>query len=172
MIVLGLDPGLAALGYGVVRAGEGRMTVVDHGVLRTPRRRGFAVGRDLQDRVGELARGLQKLLDEHTPDEAAIEEFRFYGKAVTSSLQVANVVGMLREALRSRNIPVTEYSARDIKRAVTGYPNASKAQVQKMVKLLLGMAELPRPEHAADALATAIAHAMRQPMRLTIGGAR
>lgn len=172
MIVLGLDPGLAALGWGLVRSDGRRMALVALGVMRTRRRRDLAVGRDLQDRVGELARGLQALLDEHVPDEAAIEEFRFYGKAVTSSLQVANVVGMLREALRFRGIPVAEYSARDIKRAVTGYPNASKAQVQKMVRLLLGMAGLPRPEHAADALAAAIAHAVRLPMLRASGGAR
>lgn len=172
MIVLGLDPGLAALGWGLVRSDGRRTAFVALGVLRTRRCRGLTVGRDLVDRVGVLARGLQALLDEHSPDEAAIEEFRFYGKAVTSSLQVANVVGMLREALRSRSVPVAEYSARDIKRAVTGYADASKAQVQKMVKLLLGMAEVPRPEHAADALAAAIAHAARLPMLRAIGGAR
>lgn len=172
MIVLGLDPGLAALGYGVIDVEGQRMTARTHGVIRTKRQRGLAVGRDLTLRVGELARAFAALLDEHRPEAASIEEFRFYGKSVTSSLQVANVVGMLREALRARGVSVAEYSAQDIKRAVTGYPNAEKPQVQKMVKLLLGLREPPKPEHAADALAAAIAHAGRLPMLRATGGAR
>ncbi len=169
MIVLGLDPGLAALGYGLLEVEGRRLVLRALGVLKTKRRRELAVGRDLTVRVGELARGLDALLEEHHPETAAIEEFRFYGKAVTSSLQVANVVGMLREALRARGIPVSEYSAQDIKRAVTGYTNADKAQVQKMVKLQLSMRELPRPEHAADALAAAITHAARLPLLRATG---
>lgn len=161
MIILGLDPGLAALGYGLIAAEGKRMTARTHGVLRTKRRPDLTVGRDLALRVGELARGVDALLDENRPDAASIEEFRFYGKGVTSSLQVANVVGMLREALRARGVPVAEYSARDIKSVVTGYANADKAQVQKMVRLVLGLVELPRPEHAADALAAAVTHALR-----------
>ena len=161
MKILGVDPGLAALGYGVIAAGGPRLTLVVHGVLRTQRHADVGVGRDLTLRIGELARAFEAVLDEHRPDSAAIEEFRFYGKSVSSSLQVANVVGMLREALRARGIPAAEYSARDIKRAVTGSANASKAQVQKLVKLHLAMTDLPRPEHAADALAAAITHVQR-----------
>jgi crossover junction endodeoxyribonuclease RuvC len=172
MVVLGLDPGLAALGYGLVRSDGPRLAVVAFGVVCTRRRSGLTIGRDLADRVGELARGLQALLDEHRPDLAAIEEFRFYGKAVTSSLQVANVVGMLRETLRARGIPVVEYSAREIKRAVVGYANATKAQVQKMVAVHLAMRAPPRPEHAADALAAAICHAARLPLLRAAGGSR
>jgi len=163
MIVLGLDPGLAALGYGIVDAQGSRMAHVASGVLRTSKRRGLAVGRDLTIRVGELANQLGEILDRHSFEQAALEEFRFYGKSVTSSLQVANVVGMLRESLRARGVSAAEYSARDIKLAVTGYANADKRQVQKMVRLLLGMKELPRPAHAADALAAAITHATRLP---------
>ena len=169
MIILGLDPGLAALGYGVIDVRGSRMAPVALGALRTRKTDGMAVGRDLTIRVGELARELAGLLDQHHPDEAAIEEFRFYGKAVTSSLQVANVVGMLRESLRARGIPAAEYSARDIKRAVTGCANAGKTQVQKMVRLQLDMKELPRPEHAADALATAITHAARLRLKRLAG---
>jgi crossover junction endodeoxyribonuclease RuvC len=79
---------------------------------------------------------------------------------------------MLREALRARGVPVAEYSAQDIKRSVTGYSNAEKVQVQKMVKLQLGMADLPTPDHAADALAAAIAHACRLPMLRATRGAK
>ncbi len=161
MKILGIDPGLAALGYGVIDVEGRRMQLRAHGVLRTQRRQDLGVGRDLTLRIGALARAFEVVLDEHRPESAAIEEFRFYGKAITSSLQVANVVGMLREALRARGIPAAEYSARDIKRAVTGNANASKAQVQKLVKLHLGMTDLPRPEHAADALAAAITHVQR-----------
>ncbi|MBN1773197.1 MAG: crossover junction endodeoxyribonuclease RuvC [Deltaproteobacteria bacterium] len=169
-VLLGLDPGLAALGWGIVRAHDDRIQALAFGVLRTERRPGLVIGRDLAVRLGELACGLQAVLDDQHPDEAAIEEFRFYGKAVTSSLQVANVVGMLRETLRSRGIPVAEYSAREIKRAVVGYANATKAQVQKTVAVHLGMREPPRPEHAADALAAAICHAARLPLLRAAGG--
>ena len=172
VVLLGLDPGLAALGWGVVRTHDDRIQAVAFGVLRTERRPGLAIGRDLAVRLGELARGLQAILDDHRPDEAAIEEFRFYGKAVTSSLQVANVVGMLRETLRSRGILVAEYSAQEIKRAVVGYANATKVQVQKMAAVHLAMREPPRPEHAADALAAAICHAARLPLLRAAGGSR
>lgn len=172
MILLGIDPGLAALGYGVVDAEGRQLRLHTYGVLRTKRTPGLAVGRDLVNRIGELARAFERLVDEHRPDGAAVEEFRFYGKSVTSSLQVANVVGMLRESLRARGVPVAEYSARDIKRAVTGNANADKARVQKMVKVQLGLREPPRPEHAADALAAAITHASRLPMLRATGGLR
>jgi crossover junction endodeoxyribonuclease RuvC len=172
MILLGIDPGLAFLGYGVIDVEGRRLQPRAHGVLRTKRTPGLAVGRDLVNRISELARSFEKLIDDHRPEGAAIEEFRFYGKSVTSSLQVANVVGMLREALRARGIPVAEYSARDIKRSVTGNANADKTQVQKMVKVQLGLREPPRPEHAADALAAAITHACRLPMLRPTGGLR
>ena len=171
-VILGLDPGLASLGYGVINAQGSRTVLVALGVVRTRKQVGLAVGRDLAIRIGELARQLATLLDQHHPEEAAIEEFRFYGKAVTSSLQVANVVGMLREALRTRGISAAEYSARDIKRAVTGNANADKSQVQKMVQIKLGMKDLPKPEHAADALAAAITHAARLPLRRLVGVTR
>ncbi|MGH7272089.1 MAG: crossover junction endodeoxyribonuclease RuvC [Polyangiaceae bacterium] len=170
MIVLGVDPGLASLGYGVIDADGRTMRLRAHGVLRTKRRQGLGVGRDLTLRIGELAEAFGQLLDEHRPESASIEEFRFYGKSVTSSLQVANVVGMLREALRARGIPAAEYYARDIKRAVSGNANADKTQVQKMVKALLCLREPPRPEHAADALAAAITHACRLPLLRATGG--
>lgn len=172
MILLGIDPGLASLGYGVLDVEGRRMQLRVHGVLRTKRTPGLAVGRDLTNRIGELARAFEQLVDEQRPEAAALEEFRFYGKSVTSSLQVANVVGMLREALRTRGISVAEYSARDIKRSVTGNANADKAQVQKMVKVQLGLREPPRPDHAADALAAAITHACRLPMLRATGGLR
>ncbi len=172
MIILGLDPGLAALGYGLMRADGSRLAVVAFGVLVTHRRAGLTVGRDLAARVDELPHGILTVLGEHRPDQAAIEEFRFYGKAVTSSFQVANVVGMLRETLRGRGIPVAEYSAREIRRAVVGYANATKFQVQKMVAVHLAMREPPHPDHAADALAAAICHAARLPLLRAAGGPR
>ena len=171
MIVLGIDPGLASLGYGVIDVEGRQMQLRAHGVLRTKRRQDLGVGKDLTLRIGELAWAFEHVVDEHRPESASIEEFRFYGKSVSSSLQVANVVGMLREALRARGIPAAEYSARDIKRAVTGNANADKAQVQKMVKIHLGLREPPRPDHAADALAAAITHACRLPMLRATGGA-
>jgi len=164
MIVVGLDPGLAALGYGFIDVQGKRLALIAHGVLHTKKSADLGVGRDLVLRVGELAAAFAALLDHHRPSAAGIEEFRFYGKAVTSSLQVANVVGMLRESLRARGIAVAEYSAQDIKRAVTGNSNADKVQVQNMVRVHLGLKKPPTPEHAADALAAAITHASRLPL--------
>jgi crossover junction endodeoxyribonuclease RuvC len=161
IVVLGLDPGLAALGYGVVVADRTSLVVGRFGVMRTERQRGIAIGRDLAIRVGKLATALGTLVADLRPNEASIEEFRFFGKSVTSSLQVANVVGMLREVLRARGIPTSEYSAQAIKRAVTGDGNADKAAVQRMVQLRLRLRELPTPDHAADALAAALTHAAR-----------
>jgi crossover junction endodeoxyribonuclease RuvC len=169
VIILGLDPGLAALGYGIIDVQGSRMASVALGVLRTRKQNGIPVGRDLTIRISQLASQVAELLDQRHPDEAALEEFRFYGKAVTSSLQVANVVGMLRESLRARGVPTAEYSARDIKHAVTGYANAGKTQVQKMVQLHLGLKEPPMSEHAADALAAAITHAARLRLKRLAG---
>ena len=169
-IVVGFDPGLAALGFGVVALEAGQVTHVAHGALRTSRRRGLSVGRDLTLRVDELARGVAALLDRHRPEAGAIEEFRFYGKGVSSSLQLANGVGMLRESLRARGIASAEYSAQAIKRAVVGNGNADKGAVQRVVQLRLALGKPPRPVHAADALAAAITHASQLRLSLLRGG--
>lgn len=170
-VILGIDPGLAALGFGFLRADGPSITPVRYGVLRTKKRPGLPVGRDMALRVDELARAVAALIDAEPPSAAAIEEFRFYGKAVTSSLQLSNVVGMLREVLRARGIPCVEYSAQHIKRAVTGNGNADKRAVQRMVQLRLALPKPPRPEHAADALAAAITYAARLPLIRAGGGA-
>jgi crossover junction endodeoxyribonuclease RuvC len=172
MILIGIDPGLAALGYGVIAVEGSQRIVRTFGVVRTARRAHIAVGRDLTIRIGELARAFERIVDEHRPDGAAIEEFRFYGKGVTSSLQVANVVGMLRESLRARGIATAEYSAQEIKRAVAGSTVASKREIQRMVQIHLRLATPPRPEHAADALATALTHAARLKLLQAAGGRR
>ena len=171
-VILGLDPGLAALGWGVIVVAGASRTWRAHGVLRTSRDHDLAVGHDLALRVDLLAADLGRLIVWHQPDEAAIEEFRFYGKSVTSSLQVANVVGMLREALRARGVPVTQYSARDVKLAVTGDPNADKAAMKRMVALHLEMEAPPISEHAADALGVALTHAARLPVRRALAGSQ
>ena len=160
-VILGLDPGLAHLGWGVISAAGADLRWIGHGALHTERRKGMAVGRELAVRVDELSRGVALLLDIYRPTEAALEEFRFYGKGVTSALQVANVVGMLRESLRARGIHAAEYSAQEIKLAVAGGRNAEKRAVQAAVQERLGLRKVPRPEHAADALGAAITHAAR-----------
>ena len=171
-VILGLDPGLAALGYGLIRTDDGHLSAIASGALKTKRRPELGVGRDLALRIGELAPAFADLVEVYRPNAAAIEEFRFYGKAVTSALQVANVVGMLREALRTRGVTTTEYSAREIKHAVAGDGNASKASIQAAVQRHLGLGRIPRPVHAADALAAAIAHAVKQPVILEKAGQR
>jgi len=136
-----------------------RLTTRTYGVLRTQRQPGLTVGTDLAKRVGALARAFDALVEEWRPEHAAIEEFRYYGRSVTSSLQLANVTGMLRELLRARGIPVAEYSAREIRHRVAQDGNADKKRVQEMVRLCLGMPTVPKPQHASDALACCIAHA-------------
>jgi crossover junction endodeoxyribonuclease RuvC len=112
---------------------------------------------------------LATLLERHDPAEAAMEAFGFYGKAVTSSLQLANVVGMLRESLRHRGLEAAEYGTQEVKRAVAGNATADKAEIQRRVRLVLGLARVPRPEHAADALAVAITHATRTSGHRSLG---
>ena len=170
MMILGLDPGLAALGWGMVALLGDTPGWIGHGVIKTSKQRGLAKGRDLELRVSGLARQLGVILDTYQPIAAAMEEFRFYGRALPSTLQLANVTGMLRELLRTRGVGVVSYSARELKMAVTGSATAPKWQVQRMVKRLLHLESIPKPQHAADALAVAITlarHAAKSPLTMT-----
>lgn len=171
-VILGLDPGLAALGWGVVVFEGARPRWRAHGVLRTVRESGRTKGVDLAARIEVLATQLTALLDAQNPVLAAMEEFRFYGRGVRSSLQLANVTGMVREALCARSIPVVEYSAQSIKKAVAASARADKGTVQRAVQRVLGLRALPRPNHAADALAAALTRGFRLPVERALEAAR
>ncbi len=152
MRILGLDPGTATVGYGVIEERQGQIAMVTFGVLRTRPQDG-----DMARRLQKIYDGLNRLLADHQPDAAAIEQL-FFGRNITTAIQVGQARGVLLLALANAGIPVAEYSPPKIKEAVSGYGNASKEQVQFMVQNLLGLDELPKPDDAADGLAVALTH--------------
>ncbi len=156
--VLGIDPGLASVGYGLVALDGSRVRHLAHGVITT------APERSTGDRLKTIFHALSELIDFHRPDEAAIEEI-YFAKNSKTYLGVAQAKGALLLALAERGIPASEYSPLEIKRAVAGNGRAEKGQVQELVRLILGLKEQPSPDHAADALAAAICHGHRAQLR-------
>lgn len=150
--ILGLDPGTATTGFGIVDAGEGDLRVVAYGVITTP------AGDATELRLQSIFRQLNALLVEHKPKRAAVEQL-FFGRNITTAIAVGQARGVLLLALADAGIPVSEYSPPKVKEAVTGYGKAEKAQMQLMVRHLLNLNETPQPDDAADALAVAITHA-------------
>lgn len=151
MRVLGLDPGTATTGYGIVDVVDGRFTAVSFGVITTSPRD------SAPQRLQTIFQKLNELLAEYQPDTAGIEEV-FFGRNITTAISVGQARGVLLLALANAGIPIGEYSPPKIKDAVTGYGKADKAQVQLMVRNLLDLEETPRPDDAADGLAVAITH--------------
>jgi len=151
MLVLGIDPGLAITGYGLVEGDGQNLALVEYGVVRTPAKTPTA------DRLVQLHTELGQILAETKPDEAAVEELFFSTNARTAIL-VGQARGVALLTLAEAGLPIAEYTPLQIKQAITGYGQADKAQVQEMVRLLLGLVEIPRPDDAADALAVSICH--------------
>lgn len=157
MLVLGIDPGTATTGYGLVRQIRGRQVeLVDYGVIRTPSNRPMA------ERLKQLYHDLNAVITEHSPDEVAVEEL-FFSRNVTTALSVGQARGVALLAAAEAGLRVHEYKPREVKQAVVGYGNASKEQVQEMVRILLGIDEIPHPDDAADAVAVAICHVHSAP---------
>lgn len=153
MIILGIDPGLATVGYGVIETMSGsRMKPLDYGVLETP------AGMPLPRRLSRLYQGAKLLIERFKPDVAAFEELFFYNN-VTTAISVSHARGVLVLAAEEAGIPLYEYTPMQIKQAAVGYGHADKGQVQFMVRTLLGLRETPKPDDAADALACAICQA-------------
>ena len=159
MIVLGIDPGTAATGYGVVARRGGRLIALDGGVIAT------APGTALERRLAAIHDRVDELLSIHTPAAMAVEDL-YFGRNVRSALAVGQARGAILLAAGRRGVPCVAYTPQQVKGAVCGSGNAAKDQVQRMVGALLGLTELPRPDHAADALAVAICHANRAPRAL------
>ncbi|MCA9969170.1 MAG: crossover junction endodeoxyribonuclease RuvC [Anaerolineales bacterium] len=151
MRILGLDPGTATTGYGVIEVVDGRLFAVTYGVITTSPRD------DAPQRLQIIYQELNTLIQTCKPDLAAVEEV-FFGRNITTAISVGQARGVLLLALANANLPIAEYSPPRIKDAVTGYGKANKAQVQLMVRNLLELEETPRPDDAADGLAVAIAH--------------
>lgn len=152
MRILGLDPGTATVGYGLIEVKEGQPSVVTYGVLSTSPKDGSTA-----ERLQLVYQGLNNLLDQYQPDAAAVEEL-FFGRNITTAIRVGQARGVLLLALANAGIPVAEYSPPKIKEAVSGYGKASKQQVQFMVQNILALDEIPRPDDAADGLAVALTH--------------
>ncbi len=158
MRILGIDPGLATLGWGVIEAEGSRIRLVQYGTLDTYPRDTFPT------RLGSLYAGVKGLLDTFKPDEIAFEEL-FFSKNITTGIQVAGARGVALAACQSYTDHLFEYTPMQIKQALTGYGNAEKKQMQQMVRMRLGIAEIPRPDDAADAVACAVTHAQAGRMR-------
>jgi crossover junction endodeoxyribonuclease RuvC len=164
VIVLGIDPGVANTGYGVVAHHQGRLVALDGGVIETepvldPGARLAAI----HARVGEL-------LDEYEPDAVAVEDL-YFGANARSAFAVGQARGVVVLAAGQRGVHCSSYTPQQVKSAVCGSGRAAKDQVQRMVQTLLALAELPRPDHAADALAVAICHANGAPMAAALEAA-
>ncbi len=151
MRILGLDPGTATTGYGIIDVDDGRLSVVTYGVISTKAKD------NISKRLQKIYQELNHLINEFQPDTAAIEEV-FFGRNITTAISVGQARGVLLLALANAGISIGEYSPPKIKDAVTGYGKADKAQVQLMVRNLLDLEETPRPDDAADGLAVAITH--------------
>lgn len=151
MVVLGIDPGTAITGYGLVREAAAGPVLVAYGVIRTP------AGAPMPERLRSIYQGLQELIALYAPDTAAVEKL-FFQKNVSTAMTVGQARGVVLLALAQAGVTVGEYTPRDVKQAVAGYGGAAKPQIQKMVRALLHLTEIPQPDDAADALAVAICH--------------
>jgi crossover junction endodeoxyribonuclease RuvC len=152
MRILGLDPGTATVGYGLIEIEDGQPSLVTYGVLSTSPEDG-----DTSRRLQMIYEELNGLIEQYKPNLAAVEEL-FFGRNITTAVRVGQARGVLLLALANAGIPVAEYSPPKIKEAVSGYGKASKQQVQFMVQNILDLDEIPRPDDAADGLAVALTH--------------
>jgi crossover junction endodeoxyribonuclease RuvC len=164
VIVLGIDPGLGNTGYGVVAQHRGRLVALDGGVIETP------AGTEPGGRLARIHERVAGLIDEYRPDALAVEDL-YFGANVGSALAVGQARGVVLLAAGQRGVPCASYTPQQVKGAVCGSGRAAKDQVQRMVQALLALPELPRPDHAADALAVAICHANGAPLRAALATA-
>ena len=158
MIILGIDPGLATLGYGVIEVVNDKRRLIQFGTLTTP------AGEPMPQRLRAIFQGMNQLMDIYKPDDVAFEEL-FFSKNITTGIAVSHARGVALLAVVQRTDDLYEYTPMQIKQAVTGWGGADKHQVQQMVKMLLNMKEIARPDDAADALAVALTHANSMNMK-------
>lgn len=150
-VVMGIDPGAANLGFGVVRVEGNRMVALDGGVVET------AAGTPIERRLERIHEELSELIEWHQPRAMALEDL-YFGKNAHSAMAVGRASGVAMLVAARHGVPCFNYTPQAIKKAVCGSGGAGKEQVQRMVATLLGLPELPTPDHAADALAVAICH--------------
>ena len=162
MTVLGIDPGTAACGYGIVHESAGRLRAVSYGCWQTP------AGQRPELRLKTIFDGVTELIEEFEPDAVALEE-SFVGADARTALSVGQARGAVLVASAAAGVECAEYAPARIKQAVCNYGRAEKAQVQRMVTAILGLKKSPTPHHAADALAVAICHALAPPLLRVAG---
>ena len=151
MRILGIDPGVATIGFGLVEAQRSAVRLLRYGVITTP------AGLPLSVRLHQISQDMSQLLEQLKPEEAAVEEL-FFSKNITTGIAVAHGRGVILLELERAGVPVYEYTPMQVKQAVAGYGGADKRQVMLMTQRLLRMQCVPRPDDAADALAIAICH--------------
>ncbi|CDC60425.1 crossover junction endodeoxyribonuclease RuvC [Clostridium sp. CAG:448] len=152
MIILGIDPGLAIVGWGVLDYSGSKFRVIGYGSLQTP------AGMKTEDRLAAIYQGMIQLIDTYHPEQIAVEEL-FFNTNITTGIRVAEARGVILLAGRQKNVALFEYTPLQVKQAVAGYGRADKKQVITMVTSLLRLKEPPKPDDTADALAIAVCHA-------------
>ena len=153
MRIIGIDPGTGILGFGVIDVINGKMKMVDAGVITTPAHTPHDV------RLEDIYDNLTEIIAETKPDYMSIEKL-FFAQNVTTAMTVAQARGVAMLAGRKGKLPIAEYTPLQIKQTLTGYGKADKKQVQEMVRLQLGLSEVPKPDDCADALAAAMTHSL------------
>ena len=164
MVVLGIDPGLASTGYGVVGRRDGRLVALDGGVIETP------PSLPTERRLTMIAASANEVLDEHGCEAVAFEDL-YFGQNIVSAFAVGHARGVMMLLAGERGIPCFSYTPQQVKAAVCGHGRAPKDQVARMVAYLLALRELPTPDHASDALAVALCHSNSSPLRSVLAGA-
>ena len=152
MRILGIDPGVAIVGFGVIESDRGQQRMIQYGAITTQ------AGLPLATRLVQIGNELEQLIEQFQPDELAIEEL-FFSKNITTGIAVAHGRGVVLYTAEKMQIPIYEYTPMQVKQAVVGYGLAEKKQVMDMTRRLLKLKSIPRPDDAADALAIAICHA-------------
>jgi crossover junction endodeoxyribonuclease RuvC len=161
MIALGFDPGTARLGYGVI-ASDPDPRAIDYGIIATD------ADLPMAQRLVEIHEAVTELIQVFRPDAVAVERL-FFAQNVTTAMTVGQARGVILLAAAQRGLPVAEYAPSEVKQAVVGYGKADKRQIQEMVRIMLGLESVPRPDDAADALAIAICHVQVAPFRERTG---
>jgi crossover junction endodeoxyribonuclease RuvC len=151
LLILGIDPGIAILGYGLVKYEAGRFSIIDYGAITTD------AGINMSERLTIIYKGLVDIIERYRPDAFAIEEL-FFNKNIKTALTVGHARGVAILAGSESGVQVYEYTPLQVKQAVVGYGRADKNQIQQMVKIILNLKEIPKPDDVADALAVAICH--------------
>lgn len=162
MIIIGIDPGYAIVGVGVVEYKGNKFRPIEYTAITTP------AGMNTVDRLKKIYDEMSMLIDKHKPDSMAIEEL-FFNSNQKTAINVAQARGVILVAAANKGLPVREYTPLQVKQSVTGYGRADKKQIQEMVKLILHLNVIPKPDDAADALALAICHAHSNKMNNLLG---